>query len=269
MRSAHSAWMLQRECLDVGSSTGGFVDCLLQQGAARVIAVDVGRGQLDARLRNDSRVSCREGRQRPPTPKGGPTFRAQYGYHGCVVHLRGQGPRSGDGLWRPSFEGVLLVKPQFEAGPSSVGKKGIVRDPEVHVEVLTDDCVRVSGWDWRLRACAGQRCLEWGAMWSSSCMSSATMCVALTLIVWADRSIKRSSAERVVKEPRSERTDQARRDCVARCSGSGSGPLAETLSVCEELGVQVVAPAGEFDKHRDLFERVASVDTMRSRVWAG
>ena len=123
-------------CMDVGASTGGFTDCMLQNGAAKVYAVDVGYGQLAWKLRSDERVVCLE------------RTNARYLSHREV-------PEEPDfssvdvsfislKLILPAIAGILrrggtlaaLIKPQFEAGREKVGKKGVVRDPAVHVEVL-------------------------------------------------------------------------------------------------------------------------------------
>ena len=123
-------------CADIGASTGGFTDCMLQNGAAKVYAVDVGYGQLAWKLRSDERVVCLE------------RTNARYLSHEQIpqeldfasidvsfISLK---------LILPAVWGVLkdgghvacLVKPQFEAGKEKVGKKGVVRDPAVHLEVL-------------------------------------------------------------------------------------------------------------------------------------
>lgn len=123
-------------CGDIGASTGGFTDCMLQNGAKKVYAVDVGYGQLDWKLRNDPRVVCME------------RTNARYLDHEQIpdeldfasidvsfISLK---------LILPAVHNVLragghvacLVKPQFEAGREKVGKKGVVRDPAVHLEVL-------------------------------------------------------------------------------------------------------------------------------------
>jgi 23S rRNA (cytidine1920-2'-O)/16S rRNA (cytidine1409-2'-O)-methyltransferase len=122
--------------LDVGASTGGFVDCLLQAGASKVIALDVGHGQLDMRLRQDPRVEVMEGinaRQlRPadlPYEPGLLTMDVSFISVDKIL-------RAVSDCMASSFEGAVLVKPQFEAGREHVGKKGIVRDPGVHKEVL-------------------------------------------------------------------------------------------------------------------------------------
>ena len=123
-------------CMDIGASTGGFTDCMLQNGAKKVYAVDVGYGQLDWKLRSDERVACME------------RTNARYLDHEQIpdeldfasidvsfISLK---------LILPAVHRVLkagghvacLIKPQFEAGREKVGKKGVVRDPAVHFEVL-------------------------------------------------------------------------------------------------------------------------------------
>ncbi len=132
-----------RVCLDIGASTGGFTDCLLQNGAAKVYAVDVGYGQMDLKVRNDSRVVVIERTNaRNLTPE------ALYGKDGD------KGPRASLAVIDVSFislskilpaiyallsekaEVAALVKPQFEAGRALVGKGGIVRDSKTHELVL-------------------------------------------------------------------------------------------------------------------------------------
>ena len=129
-----------RVCIDVGSSTGGFTDCLLQRGAARVWAVDVGHGQLDWRLRNDPRVVVREGvNARFLQPADIPE---RFDLAVCDVSFISatQLIPPVNALLSKHGEMVVLVKPQFEAGRGQVGKGGIVRDPEVHRET----CARVT-----------------------------------------------------------------------------------------------------------------------------
>src|SRR5215467_12821834 len=121
-----------RVCLDVGASTGGFTDCLLQHGAARVHAVDVGSGQLDWKLRNDARVVVHEGiNARELTAE---QIGETVGLVTCDVSFISAtlivGPASA--LLRGDGRMVILVKPQFEVGKGQVGKGGIVRDPELH-----------------------------------------------------------------------------------------------------------------------------------------
>jgi len=122
-------------CLDIGASTGGFTDCLLQHRAARVYAVDVGKGQLHWKLRQDPRVVVKEGlnaRYLRPEDIGEPVDLVTIDV--SFISLRLILPRLRE-IVRPSGDIVSLVKPQFEAGKEKV-KKGVVRDPEVHREVL-------------------------------------------------------------------------------------------------------------------------------------
>ena len=128
-------------CLDIGSSTGGFTDCLLQRGAARVYAVDVGTGQLDWRLRQDPRVVVRErvnARYLEWAAIGQPVdlITCDVSFISVTLIL----PALAQFL-RPGSRIVVLAKPQFEAGREKVGKGGIVRDPQVHAEVV-DKVVR-------------------------------------------------------------------------------------------------------------------------------
>jgi 23S rRNA (cytidine1920-2'-O)/16S rRNA (cytidine1409-2'-O)-methyltransferase len=123
-------------CADVGASTGGFTDCLLQRGAAQVYAIDVGEGILDWRLRNDLRVIVME------------NINARYVEHlpervrlvtidASFISLKILLPVA-QGWLEANGEIVALIKPQFEAGRDRVGKKGVVRDPQVHCEVLNE-----------------------------------------------------------------------------------------------------------------------------------
>lgn len=122
--------------VDVGASTGGFTDCLLQRGAARVYAVDVGYGQLDWRLRNDPRVVVLE-RTNIRHLSGLPEPVDLAVIDASFISLRLVIPPTAR-LLREGGRIVALVKPQFEAGRGSVGKGGVVRDPAVHVSVLRD-----------------------------------------------------------------------------------------------------------------------------------
>jgi 23S rRNA (cytidine1920-2'-O)/16S rRNA (cytidine1409-2'-O)-methyltransferase len=125
-----------REALDIGASTGGFTDVLLRRGASRVIACDVGRGQLDWRLRNDPRVVVIEGRNArflAPEDLPGPVDIVTIDV--SFISLSAILPRVAAVL-RAGADVVPLVKPQFEAGRAEVGKKGLVRDPAVHARVI-------------------------------------------------------------------------------------------------------------------------------------
>ena len=123
-------------CTDVGSSTGGFTDCMLQNGAAKVYAVDVGYGQLAWRLRNDPRVVCMERTNvRYLTPEDIPEPLDFGSVDVSFISLRLILPAL-RGLMKDSGQLICLIKPQFEAGKEKVGKKGVVRDKKVHLEVL-------------------------------------------------------------------------------------------------------------------------------------
>lgn len=134
-------------CLDVGASTGGFTDCLLQHGAARVFAFDVGTGQLDWKLRNDPRVTVREGvnaRYLKPEDIGEPVdlIVCDVSFISVTLIVPALPPL----LRRPGAL-VILIKPQFEVGRDQVGKGGIVRDPALHEQVChrIEAVVRESG----------------------------------------------------------------------------------------------------------------------------
>jgi 23S rRNA (cytidine1920-2'-O)/16S rRNA (cytidine1409-2'-O)-methyltransferase len=125
-----------RRALDVGASTGGFTDCLLQRGAAHVYAVDVGRGQLAWSLRTDERVTLLEAtnvRGLDAAHLAGPVPVAVVDV--SFISLLTVGPALVE-VTTPDADLVLLAKPQFEAGRSAVGKGGVVRDAQVHAEVL-------------------------------------------------------------------------------------------------------------------------------------
>ena len=124
-------------CMDIGASTGGFTECMLQNGAAKVYSVDVGYGQLDWKLRQDDRVVCMEKTNfRYMTPEDIPDVLDFASVDVSFISL--------DKILTPAYallkeqgEMVALIKPQFEAGREKVGKKGVVRDPKVHEEVIS------------------------------------------------------------------------------------------------------------------------------------
>jgi 23S rRNA (cytidine1920-2'-O)/16S rRNA (cytidine1409-2'-O)-methyltransferase len=135
--------------LDAGASTGGFTDCLLQHGARKVIAVDVGYGQLDWKLRNDTRVEVLERtniRNLTPGMLSEPPAFATFDL--SFISLKKIFPAVIKCL-QPGFEAVALIKPQFEVGRGKVGKGGVVRDEDVRDEVVTDmrDFIIESGWE--------------------------------------------------------------------------------------------------------------------------
>ncbi len=124
--------------IDVGASTGGFTDCLLQRGAARVYAVDVGYGQLAWKLRQDSRVVVMERTNiRSLTPDQMPERPDFFTIDCSFISLRLVLPPL-KALLAEKAEGVVLIKPQFEAGKELVGKGGVVRDAEVHEKVIVE-----------------------------------------------------------------------------------------------------------------------------------
>ena len=127
-----------RQALDIGASTGGFTDVLLQRGAASVISLDVGHGQLDWRLRNDPRVTVMEkvnARTLEPVDLPHPVDLVVVDV--SFISLRHIFPRVPP-LLRPDADVIALVKPQFEAGRAEVGKKGVVRDAAVQARVVED-----------------------------------------------------------------------------------------------------------------------------------
>jgi 23S rRNA (cytidine1920-2'-O)/16S rRNA (cytidine1409-2'-O)-methyltransferase len=126
-----------RRALDIGASTGGFTDVLLQRGATDVIALDVGHGQLDWRLRNDPRVVVREGvNARYLTADDVPHPVDVVTIDVAFISLRHIFPSIPPFL-SPHADVVALIKPQFEAGRAQVGKGGLVTDPAVHAAVIT------------------------------------------------------------------------------------------------------------------------------------
>ena len=133
-------------CADIGASTGGFTDCMLQRGAAKVYAVDVGYGQLAWKLRTDSRVICLErtnarylSREQIPEPLDFASADVSF------ISLKLILPPLRALLRDAESRVVCLVKPQFEAGRGKVGKKGVVRDRAVHREVLENFLADASG----------------------------------------------------------------------------------------------------------------------------
>jgi 23S rRNA (cytidine1920-2'-O)/16S rRNA (cytidine1409-2'-O)-methyltransferase len=123
-------------CMDVGSSTGGFTDCMLQNGAVKVYAVDVGHGQLDWKLRNDPRVVCMEKTNiRYVTPQD-IDDKIQFSSIDVSFISLTKVLEPVKNLLDDEGEIVCLIKPQFEAGREKVGKHGVVRDPQVHREVI-------------------------------------------------------------------------------------------------------------------------------------
>ena len=125
-----------RVCMDVGASTGGFTDCMLQNGAVKVYSVDVGHGQLDWKLRNDPRVVCMEKTNiRYVTPEDIDDALDFASVDVSFISLT-KILEPARNLLKDGGQMVCLIKPQFEAGREKVGKKGVVRDKAVHLEVV-------------------------------------------------------------------------------------------------------------------------------------
>jgi 23S rRNA (cytidine1920-2'-O)/16S rRNA (cytidine1409-2'-O)-methyltransferase len=154
LAAALSHWKINvtdRVCVDVGTSTGGFTDCLLQHGAANVTCVDTGFGQIAMKLRNDPRVHLMErtnARLLEPCSlslaEDEPTLLVMDVSFISATLLLGPVFAAAPSL----LDAVILVKPQFEAGREHIGKGGIVRDPEAHQLAIDKvaDCVRSLGW---------------------------------------------------------------------------------------------------------------------------
>lgn len=126
--------------MDIGASTGGFTDCMLQNGAKKVYSVDVGYGQLDWKLRNDERVVNMERTNiRKVTKQDIPDEIDFFSVDVSFISLKLVLPVARQFL-KDNACAVCLIKPQFEAGREKVGKKGVVRDPKVHEEVINTIC---------------------------------------------------------------------------------------------------------------------------------
>jgi 23S rRNA (cytidine1920-2'-O)/16S rRNA (cytidine1409-2'-O)-methyltransferase len=123
-------------CMDVGSSTGGFTDCMLQNGAVKVYAVDVGHGQLAWKLRNDSRVVCMEGTNIRYVTKDMIDEEIDFASIDVAFISLTKVLEPVKELLTDDGQIVCLIKPQFEAGREKVGKHGVVRDSTVHLEVI-------------------------------------------------------------------------------------------------------------------------------------
>ena len=123
-------------CMDIGASTGGFTDCMLQNGAVKVYAVDVGHGQLDWKLRNDPRVVCMEKTNIRYVTPADIEDRIQFSSIDVsfISLTKVLGPVKA--LLTEDGQIVCLIKPQFEAGREKVGKKGVVREKSTHLEVI-------------------------------------------------------------------------------------------------------------------------------------
>ncbi len=139
-----------KTCLDIGASTGGFTDCMLQNGAAKVYAVDVGHGQLDWKLRNDERVVCMEKTNFRYMTKD--SLPEQVDFASCDVSFISLTKilEPAYALLKETAQMVVLIKPQFEAGKDKVGKKGVVTDENVHKEVAEKVMLFAAGLGFRI-----------------------------------------------------------------------------------------------------------------------
>lgn len=139
LEKAVSLWKLPLEgsiCMDIGASTGGFTDCMLQNGAAKVYAVDVGRGQLDWKLRNHEKVVCMEQTNFRYTVREDIQDELDFASVDVSFISLTKILIPARNLLKCGGEMVCLVKPQFEAGREKVGKNGVVREPKTHREVI-------------------------------------------------------------------------------------------------------------------------------------
>lgn len=128
-------------CLDIGASTGGFTDCMLQNGATKVYAVDVGYGQLAWKLRSDQRVICMERTNFRYVTKEDIGENVDFASADVAFISLKKILIPAKAILKESGEMICLIKPQFEAGREKVGKKGVVKDPDVHIEVIHDICM--------------------------------------------------------------------------------------------------------------------------------
>lgn len=149
---AFSVDVKDKICVDIGASTGGFTDVLLQNGAKHVYAVDVGTGQLDPKIENDPRVTKMEQTNartltaedfalRPEIAVMDVSFISIEKILPALKEVLGEGGRV-----------ISLIKPQFEAGKAALGKKGVISKPEIHESVLKNLCANAANMGWRLRS---------------------------------------------------------------------------------------------------------------------
>ncbi len=125
-----------KTAMDIGASTGGFTDCMLQNGASKVYAIDSGRGQLDWKLRSDERVICMEKTNFRYVTRNDIEDEIDFASADVSFISLDKILPPANVLLREKAKMVCLIKPQFEAGREQVGKKGVVRDPKVHEEVI-------------------------------------------------------------------------------------------------------------------------------------
>jgi len=139
LEKAMDVWGLSLEgkvCMDIGASTGGFTDCMLQNGAAKVYSVDVGHGQLDWKLRNDARVVCMEQTNFRYTVRKDIEDDLDFASADVSFISLTKILIPARNLLKAGGDMICLIKPQFEAGREKVGKNGVVREPGIHREVI-------------------------------------------------------------------------------------------------------------------------------------
>lgn len=146
---AYDITLNRRRCMDVGASTGGFTDCMLQYGASSVLAVDVGRSQIHQVLREDSRVTLLEHTNARELPSITPID--FFAIDVSFISLRKVLPAVASRV-RPATEGVLLLKPQFELEPSQVPPKGVIRDDQLRNDVAAAMCTWLEERRWKVLA---------------------------------------------------------------------------------------------------------------------
>ena len=185
-------------CMDIGASTGGFTDVLLQNGASLVYAIDVGTGQLDPSLENDPRViSMEHTNARELCPDMFAQQPSLAVMDVSFISIRLILPAA-FGVLGESGRMVSLIKPQFEAGPKNIGKKGIVSDPKIHIEVLRQIVDFVPALGWRVRALdfspitgtSGNLEFLGDFLPASSCLTSPTPEEIRQLVLRAHKSLK-------------------------------------------------------------------------------
>jgi 23S rRNA (cytidine1920-2'-O)/16S rRNA (cytidine1409-2'-O)-methyltransferase len=139
LEAALEAWKIDcrdKVCVDLGASTGGFTDCLLQRSALRVHAVDVGKGQLDWKLRQDKRVTVHDGLNARNLAESDLGEMADFVTIDVSFISLQKVLAAAIGVLKPGGTLIALIKPQFEAGRKLVGKGGVVRDPKVHEQII-------------------------------------------------------------------------------------------------------------------------------------
>ena len=225
-------------CGDIGASTGGFTDCMLQNGAVKVYAVDVGYGQLDWKLRSDERVvSLERTNARNLTHEEIPEELDFASVDVSFISLKLILPALARVL-KSDGHVVCLVKPQFEAGKDKVGKKGVVRDPEVHKEVLETFL--------SMRRRMTLQCLRWTTLPSEALreilsilaisLSMAAKAVLLIWQIWSSVPTERSQRRRAIENGSSLSESEAGFGAEVYERGTGYSPE-KRFYLCADLSL--------------------------------